>query len=310
MNYALFLGCTIPARARNYELSARNVAHRLGIELVDVEQFMCCGFPIKSSDLKTSMILGAYNLALAQKESLDVCTLCSSCTSALTEVAHLLSEDEHMRGEVNKSLSKAGLQYEGKVKVRHFARILCEEIGPEKIERHFTKDLKGMRIASHYGCHYLKPSEIYDNFDNAENPETVDVLVALTGAETVDYMDKMRCCGGPILPVDEKTALSVAKEKLDDIARAGADAMCLVCPFCSVMYDSNQNGVESEFGTTYNLPVLYLTQILGLAMGFESKELGLNMNVVKTKKLLSRYFGLNSIGGDTTTGKTPGSLRR
>lgn len=290
MKYALFLGCTIPARARNYELSARKVAHKLGIELPDVEQFICCGFPLKSSDLKSSMILGAYNLALARKGGLDVCTLCSSCTSALTEVAHHLAEHEDMREEVNKSLSKVGLQYDGKVKVRHFARILYEEIGLDKIERYFRKDLKGLRIASHYGCHYLKPSEIYDNFDSVENPGTIDELVGLTGAETVDYMDKMRCCGGPILPVDEKTALSVAKEKLDDISRAGADAMCLVCPFCSVMYDSNQKGIESEFGMTYNLPVLYLTQVLGLAMGFESKELGLNTNVVRTKKLLSRYF--------------------
>ena len=112
MKYALFLGCTIPARARNYELSARKVAHKLGVELVDLEQFICCGFPIKSSDLKSSIILGAYNLALAQNESLDVCTLCTSCTSAMTEVAHLLSEDEDMRGEVNKGLSKAGLRYD------------------------------------------------------------------------------------------------------------------------------------------------------------------------------------------------------
>ena len=285
MKYALFLGCTIPARGRNYELSARKVADKLGIELIDLENFICCGFPIKSADKKSSMILGAYNLALAQKNDLDVCALCSSCTSALTELEHHLSEDGDMRKEVNEALSKAGLQYEGGVRVRHFARILYEEVGLDEIKTHFKRSLKDLNIAVHYGCHYLKPSEIYDHFDEAEDPKTIDALVALTDAGVIDYAGKKSCCGGPVLPVDEKTALSVAKEKLDHIADAGANAICLVCPFCSVMYDSNQKGIESEFGTSYKLPVLYLPQILGLAMGFDRKELGLNMNVVKTKEL-------------------------
>ena len=111
-----------------------------------------------------------------------------------------------------------------------------------------------------------------------------------TGAKVVDYPGKKMCCGGPVLPVDEKVALGVTKAKLDAIAGTDANAMCLVCPFCSVMYDDNQKGIEAEFETTYDLPVLYLTQLLGLAMGFSRKELGLNLNVVKTKKLLVSYF--------------------
>ena len=290
MKYALFLGCTIPARGRNYELSARRVAHKLGMELVDLESFICCGFPVKNADRKSSMILSAYNLSLAQESNLDVCTLCSSCTSALTETAHHLSEDGNMREGINKGLSRVGFQYGGKVKVRHFARVLYEEIGEDEIKSHFQRSLNGLRIAIHYGCHYLKPSEIYDNFDEVEDPETLDALIALTGASVVDYAGSKRCCGGPVLPVDEKTALAVAKEKLDDIANAGADAICLVCPFCSVMYDGNQKGIESEFGTSYSLPVLYLPQVLGLAMGFDRKELGLNLNVVKTKALTDQII--------------------
>lgn len=290
MKYALFLGCTIPARGRNYELSARKVADKLGIKLADVDNFICCGFPIKSADRNTSLLLGAYNLALAKQRELDLCTLCSSCTSALTEAEHQLAHEEETRNEVNEALSRVGLQYDGRVKVRHFARILYEEIGAEKIKKHLSRNLDDLLIAVHYGCHYLKPSEVFDHFDQAEDPQSIDALVALTGASVVDYAGKKRCCGGPVLPVDEKTALSVAKDKLDDIADAGANAMCLVCPFCSVMYDSNQKSIESEFGTSYNLPVLYLPQLLGLAMGFGRKELGLNINVVKTKELLKHYF--------------------
>ena len=290
MKYALFLGCTIPARSRNYELSAREVAEKLGIEMVDVEEFICCGFPIKASDQWSSEIMAAYNLCLAQEQNLDICTLCSSCASALTEVAHRLSKKGPERDQMNERLSRVGLQYGGGVKVRHFARILYEEVKPEEIKKHFQRDLSDLRIAIHYGCHYLNPSEIYDHFDEVENPKSIETLLTMTGARVVNYPGEKRCCGGPLLPVDEKVALSVAKDKLDAISDAGADALCLVCPFCSVMYDSNQKSIESEYGMKYKLPVLYLTQFLGLAMGYDKKALGLNMNVVKTKELLKKYF--------------------
>jgi heterodisulfide reductase subunit B2 len=291
MKYALFLGCTIPARSRHYELSARKVAQKLGVEFVDQENFICCGFPVKSAEKKSALILAAYNLALAEKDNLDLCSLCSSCTSALTEAAHHLSEHETDRADVNKTLEKVGLKFEGKVKVRHFARILYEEVGLESLKKSFVKSLEGLRVASHYGCHYIKPSEIYSNFDQVEDPHTLDEMIALTGATVANYQNKKRCCGGPVLAVDEKTSLSMAKEKLDDIKEAGADIINLICPFCSVMYDSNQKGIEAQFNLAYNLPVLYLTQILGIAMGMDRKELGLNLNVVKTKDVLAKFAG-------------------
>ena len=290
MKYALFLGCTIPARARNYELSARKISDQLGIELIDVEDFICCGFPVKSGDQRSSLVLGAYNLALAESKGLNICTLCSSCTSMLAETAYHLSKNNEQREEVNKRLALAGLHYSRGVKVRHFARILYEEVGTKEIKRHVQKPLDDLSIAIHYGCHYLRPSEVYEGFDEPEDPKTLDALVALTEAKVTPYRDMKSCCGGPVLPVDEKTALSVAKQKLDHLVEAGVDALCLICPFCSVMYDSNQKSIEASFETTYRLPVLYLPQILGLAMGFDRKELGLDMNVVKTKELLAQYY--------------------
>ena len=290
MKYALFLGCTIPARARNYELSARRVAEKTGIELVDIENFICCGFPTKAGDMNASLLMAAYNLALAQEQHLDVCALCSSCISALSEASHHLSENEEDLSRVNEQLAKVGLKYEGSPKIRHFARVLFEEVGEEKIRAQFQKDLSGLNIAAHYGCHYLKPSEVHGGFDDPEIPASLETLVALTGATVVDYPGKKSCCGGPVLPVDEKVAMSVTKGKLDNLKAAGADALCLVCPFCSVMYDGNQKSIENEYETEYKIPVLYLTQILGMAMGFDRKALGLNMNVVKTKNLLKPYF--------------------
>jgi heterodisulfide reductase subunit B2 len=239
-------------------------------------------------DRKSAEVLGAYNLSLARERNLDICTLCSSCASALTEAAHRLDGDDRERERVNRHLGRAGQRYGEGPRVRHFARILYEEVGPERIRSSLERNLGDLKIAVHYGCHYLKPSEIYEHFDDVEEPRSIETLLSLTGANVVDYPGKKRCCGGPVLPVDEKVAMSVTKGKLDDLAQAGVDALCLVCPFCSVMYDGNQKSIESEFGVTYNLPVLYLTQVLGLAMGIDKKELGLNMNIVKTKDLLSK----------------------
>jgi len=290
MTYAFFLGCTIPARSRSYEMSSRKVAEKLDFELRDMKEFICCGYPMKASDQVSSELMGAYNLSLAEKAGLDVCTLCSSCASYLTEVAYHLAEEGPKRDEVNKRLSRLGLEYKGDTKVRHFVRVLYEEVEPKEIKKYFKRDLGDLKIAVHYGCHYLKPSEIYDNFDLADHPKSIEKLVSMTGAQVVSYAGEQNCCGGPLLPVDEKTALSLAREKLDAVSDVGADALCVVCPFCSVMYDSNQKTMLSGFGTKFDLPVLYLTQLLGLAMGFGKKELGLNMNVVKPTQLLKKYF--------------------
>jgi len=285
MKYALFLGCTIPARSRNYEMSARRVAEKLDIHFVDIKEFICCGFPMKSIDRWSSQVMAAYNLCLAQNQNLDILTLCSSCASVLKEAASQLSESAPEREKVNKQLLKLGLRYEGHVKVSHFARSLYKEITPQEIKKSIEKDLSSLKIAIHYGCHYLREPFVYDHF---ENLKSIADLISITGAQVMNYAGEDKCCGGPVLPVDEKLALSVAKEKLDAVTEAGADALCVVCPFCSVMYDSNQKGINSEFGTNYQLPVLYLTQILGLAFGYDSKALGLNMNAVKTKLLLSK----------------------
>jgi len=289
--YALFLGCTIPARSRNYELSARHVAEKVGIELVDLEESICCGFPMKAIDERSAQVMAAYNLSLVEESGLGLCTLCSSCASALTETAHRISGDGKRREEINRRLSRVQRSYKGEVSVKHLARILYEEVGAGRIEPLITKKLNGLKIAIHYGCHYLKPSKVYGGFDDPEDAKSLDRLVLLTGADVVEYPGKKRCCGGPVLPMDEKVALAVAKEKLDEVSAVGADLLCLVCPFCAVMYDSNQKTIESQFGVSYNLPVLYLTQVLGLAMGIDPKALGLSMNVVKTKELVARILG-------------------
>ncbi|MCD6277209.1 CoB--CoM heterodisulfide reductase iron-sulfur subunit B family protein, partial [candidate division WOR-3 bacterium] len=204
MKYALFLGCTVPVRGMNYEIAARKVAERIGLHLVDIDEFTCCGFPVKAVDVETSFLMAARNLALAENRGLDICTLCSACTSTLTEVNKALKEDEELREIINEKLGN--VRYNGNIEVKHFARILYEDLGITELKKFIVEPLEGFRFAPHYGCHYLKPSEIYEEFDNPEAPVSLDELIMVTGAESVDYTTLKNCCGGGILGIDENVA--------------------------------------------------------------------------------------------------------
>ncbi len=287
MKYALFLGCNL-ARVRHYEMAVAKVAERLGIELVYLDDFACCGYPIKSIDSLSATCLSARNLAAAEAAGLDVLTLCSACTATLTECVKELEHDQELKELVNEKLAVVNTEYKGGVTVKHFARMLYEDVGPDKLKSEVTRDLTDLKVACHYGCHYVKPSEIYEGFDDPEFPRTLDELVTAIGATPVEYQNKMRCCGGSVLAVDEDLCLSITREKLNDMRDAEADCITLVCPFCSIMYDDSQRKIESMFDTSYNLPVLFYPQLLGLAMGFEPREIGLNMNRVKTTELIAQ----------------------
>lgn len=287
--YILYLGCTVPVRALQYEISARKVAERLGIQLVDIPEFSCCGYPIKSINHYTYLLMAVRNLALAEKRGLSVCTLCSSCGGSLAEAAHEIGVDKNLRRRINDDLFAAlGLRYEGTVPVVHFTRVLQQAAGSKRIAEQVKVDLSSLRLAPHYGCHYTKPSALFDRADDPENPTSLDELIEATGAHSISYEDKLACCGGGVLAMDEPVALAMAQRKLEHVRTQQADAMVLICPFCSIMYESNQRKIEKAFGTEYKLPVLFYPQLLGLALGLEPDELGLKMNRVKTADLVKK----------------------
>ncbi len=295
MRYALYLGCTVPVRAMNYELSARRTAERLGIEFADVDGFTCCGYPAKPLSWEAALLMAANNLALAEEEELDVCTLCSACTGALVHANKRLQEDESLRARTNRQLATAtGRQYHGTVTVRHYARILYEDIGLERLREAITLaqsqgqgfDLSAFGFSAHYGCHYLKPADIYDGFEDPENPHTLGDLIEVTGAHLVPYQEEAECCGGGILAIDQESALAIAKSKLDHVHATEANGLVLVCPFCDIMYEINQRNIERQFGVTYRLPVLFYPQLLGLALGFTPDELGFRLNRVKATEII------------------------
>lgn len=287
MKLALFLGCSVPVRSQNYEASVRRVAPALGIELVDLAGMGCCGYPVQSVSRETALVMAARNLAIAGARGLDVCALCSACGGSLMEAAAEL-EDAEQRVRINNHLAPDGIEYGGGVRVRHVAEVLAHEVGIERIRAAVKRHLKGLRVAVHYGCHYLRPRETHTAGEDPEAPRSLDDLVRATGARSVDYTGKLGCCGGGILGIHEETALAITRRKLEAAAGEGADAMVVICPFCSVMLEGNQKRIEKATGREYKLPVLYYPQLLGLAMGFDVKELGFHLNRIKAKELLAR----------------------
>ncbi|UCG68242.1 MAG: CoB--CoM heterodisulfide reductase iron-sulfur subunit B family protein [Thermoplasmata archaeon] len=291
MDYALFLGCTVPARSLGYDLSVRKVAETLDVNLVDVEGFSCCGFPTASIHRDTSFAMAAINLCLAEEKNLDIITLCNSCTAYLTKVNMVLKNDKEMFDKVNDILKSNDLEFRGTIDVKHISRLLYEDIGTVKIQKNVKRDLNGLTIAPIYGCHYLKPSSIYNNFDDPEMPKSLDSLISATGATSLDFPEKILCCGGAILAIDENASMGMTHIVLDSVKSLEADAMVTICPFCHIMYDEYQPTIGNKYGKDYNIPTLLFTQLLGLAFGYNPKELGMKFNAVKTKDLVKRITG-------------------
>jgi heterodisulfide reductase subunit B len=291
MEALLYLGCTVPVRNLNYEVSARLTAQRLGITLRDHEGFGCCGFPLKSVSTQDSLMIAARNLALAEKEGLEICALCNACAGTLAEAAHILSTHPEIRDQVNERLEPLGLRYEGSVRVRHYMRMLWEEVGIDGIREAVTKPLDQLLLAPHYGCHYVKPSELTVGFDSPDDPKTMSQLISVTGATVADYPSLKECCGGGVLGFSEDIANALARIKLEDVAKTGAHALVLVCPFCNVMYEGQQKKIAKAAGLDLKVPVVYYPQVLGLALGFSPDELGFKLNRVKPTDLLKIVQG-------------------
>ena len=284
--FALFLGCTIPVRCLGYEVATRRVAEELGIKLVDLS-FSCCGYPLKNVDVVAAKSMATANLALAESKNLNILTICSACAGTLTEAS--VNRENPVGEQVKKELGKQGLTFKGLVWVKHFVRYLYEDYGVDKIREHVKNPLKNLRVAIHYGCHYLRPSEIYDEFDDPEHPKSAKEIIEALGATVVNYRGQLDCCGGGTLTFDQKLGAILAKKKLDNVKKANVDALVLFCPFCSIMYDGHQRFIEEQFGCEpYNIPVLFLPQIMGLAFGIDPKELGFEYNKVDVQPLLEK----------------------
>jgi len=277
--YAFFLGCIAPLRYPGIEKSTREVFKALGVELADLKDTSCCPAPgvIKSFSKATWLAAAARNLALAEKAGMDIVTVCNGCYGSLFDAAHELNEDKEMLDEVNKVLAEIGLKYSGKTKVKHFAEVLYNEVGIEKIKKAVKKPAD-YKVAAFYGCHFLKPSRL-KQLDDPEDPRILDELVEAVGAQSVLRKKKMICCGagGGVRSQFGETALKFTKTNLEIMESGGAEMIVDVCPFCHLQFDSGQK--DSGFA----FPVLHLSQLYGIAMGMDAKDLGLNAHITPVK---------------------------
>jgi len=286
LKYLLFLGCAIPYRVSAYEISARKVAEKLGIELVEMPEYNCCGLPMDPISHDIMLTLAARNLCVAEKQGLSIMTLCPGCAGTLRKVNKMLKEDKKLKELVNVYLKETGLEFKGTIEVKHLIQVLAEDVGFEKIKAAVQKPLNPLKVAEHNGCHVMRPVK-YIGFDDPENPVMLKKLIEATGAQCLDYMDETECCGAPIAGVNEKIPLQLTRDKLSHIKDVGAQAMITVCPFCHMMFDTNQSRIERMFNETFRLPVLHYPQLLGLAMGFSPEELALKELRVDASKLVS-----------------------
>jgi heterodisulfide reductase subunit B len=286
VKYAFFVGCTTLSRLPGYEKSARKVAEKLGVELLDMPGSGCCGTTyLETLDHKTGLAVAARNIAIAEEMGLDVVTICNGCTEVLTKANRELKENPKLRAEVNEVLAEAGKEFKGTVEVKHYVRMLKEDVGLDAIQEKMEKSFRGLKVASHYGCHMLKPKEILMS-DDPENPTVLDDLVATTGAEPIDYPNKLECCAGPVMGVRENVTWSVGLDKVKTVKQYG-DALVTACPFCYLTYERCQLMQEES----PNLPVLHIPQLLGLAMGLDTDELGIGHNKVPSTVVLERLEG-------------------
>ncbi len=283
----MFLGCAIPYRVSAFEISARKILAKLGVELVEMPEFNCCGLPLDPVSHEMMLILAARNLALAEEKGLNIITLCPGCAGTLKKVNKMLKEDKALRDEINCHLKEAGLQFKGTVDAKHFMQVLMEDIGLENIKKSIVRPLTMVKVAEHNGCHILRPKE-FIGFDDPEDPKMLKALIEATGATCLDYMDETECCGAPSVGVSDKVALQLARDKLNHIKQVNAEALVTICPFCHIMYDTNELRIEKMFNEAYGIPVLHYPQLLGLAMGIPPEELAFSELRVDSSKILKQ----------------------
>ena len=287
-SYTYFPGCSSEATAVGLDVSSRSIAEALGMELKELEDWNCCGStPYGSLDELEAIAVAARNLALAEKTGLDLVTPCSSCFVTLSKARVHMMEKPQLKAKINQALAAAGLEYKGTVKVRLLIEALMSDITAETITSKVKKPLKGLKVAPYTGCQEVRPRF---GFDHPENPIALDTIVEAVGADAVPYPSKSKCCGGSAVIAEEGLCIELMYKLLDDAAKNGAECIVTPCPLCQMNLDAYQAKVNSKYNTNFNLPVLFVTQLIGVALGLKQDKLGLKKNIVNPNKVLAKYL--------------------
>ena len=285
--YTYYPGCSAEASSRPYDVSARNVARAVGAELIELEDWNCCGATTYMSvEEKRAMALSARNLALAEKENRDLVTICNGCFCVLSKTHECMTAGGDLGRQLASALQAADLEYHGTVKVRHLLDVLVNDIGEAEIRSKVMRGLKGLKVAPYYGCQLSRPK---GRFGDPEFPTELDDLLSWLGAEAVWYPLKAKCCGGMLMTVQPDVCEEMVYKLLSAAIDSGAECLATLCPLCQMNLEGYQPKISRKFGRQFELPILCFTQIMGLALGLDEKELLIGDNLISSGSIAARY---------------------
>ncbi len=294
MKYGYYPGCSIEKNAHAYHQSAMEVAKYFDLDFVTLEDWNCCGATeYFSVDALPAYALVSRNLSIAAKQDLgeeehQLVAPCSACFLNLKKTDHYLGESGKLTKKVNQALEAGGHHYEpGSVKVRHLLDIFANDVGAEAIKEKVTRPLYELKVAPYYGCMIVRPGKT-GSFDASEYPTSMDVIMKALDATVVDFPLKAACCGGHMTQISEEVALDMMRRIFKNASDNRADMIVTLCPMCQFNLDAYQDAVNKKYGTKYNLPILYFTQVIGVALGIPEKELGIGKEIVSAKAALAK----------------------
>ena len=285
MRYAYYPGCSAESTARDMHQSTLAVAGALGIEMIEPKGWTCCGATAgHQTDRILAASLPAANLVKVQDMGMDMIVNCAACYNRMKVANHEISGDSGIRQSVCDAI---GRDYDGSVKVRHFIEVLLEDVGLKKIGNAVRHSLNGLKVACYYGCLLVRPPEIV-KFDDPENPTSLDKLVKAIGGESLDWPYKVECCGGGLSLSRTDVVIELTNSILEMADSAGADCIAVSCPMCQVNLDLRQQDIKKQTGRDYQMPIVYITQLLGLSFGIGPRKLGFNKLMVSASKVLEK----------------------
>jgi succinate dehydrogenase cytochrome b subunit len=287
---AYYKGCLASLSAKELDISTQALAPKVGLELVELESVTCCGAgDIHEAEPDYYLHLNARILAYAEASGCDMLlTVCNVCTLNLRQANWELKNDDKLRTRVSQNLQRVGVPpYSGEVEVRHLLWEIAEGEGYELLKQTAHRGLKGLKIAPFYGCQILRPSKLL-GFEDPDRPSSLERIIEACGGEAIDYPAKIKCCGFPIIQAREETALGELIQPIEQASEAGADAIVTPCPLCHLSLDAWQSKLKATTGKDFRMPILHLSQLVGVAAGFREAELKFKRHVVPVDPVLEK----------------------
>ncbi len=289
LKYAYYPGCAAKQIQKEADWSARKVADELGIELHEMHAATCCGAGnLQEHDPAAALAINARIFSQAEEMGMDIVTICNTCLQTF-RYAYARLQDDDIREKINAVLVKAGVKpFENKMEPKHLIWVLVEELGAEKLKKHITSPLNGMKVAPFYGCHSLRPRDVFDG-KGGQKPQYLDTLIEAIGGEVLEYKGKDKCCGFHYMLLNEKEFLRMSGGHSHEAKQKGADVMVSPCTLCDMAVGAYQSRSEKAMGININLPEMSIQQLIGVSMGLNHKELGLHRLHQDPRKVMASY---------------------